>query len=706
VLVGVVSTAVVAIEPDLTAHLSWFAPAVDVATFVILSVVSVIGATDTWVRGDRRALPMSAGALVVGILWLADVPVSNDPQVSSALFALAQTGTPVILLVAFVMSTGGRLRHPSRAIGLVLSGAVAGGAALVIVTVRLAPLLPALSHAGRYSPFGQTAIAAGLLPLALALGLIAVGVRRGDRGGDPMIGTWVLLLFSSAATLDLHRVSAAGWMVVAGLRCGAFVLVTFGEMRLFAISARGERHRAEDLELLYEATSRIGSSLEPVAVARALVEIVEAVVAAPTGVRAHARVLQVDGSVVSVLARDGDVGGETGEVADSLSVADHAALRSAISTGEPAVQVVPIPGLVVPIVSGSNVSGAIEITSPAPGPSWQSAEIVTLIQGFAGLAALALANAEIFDDLQAAEAYNRAVLMAINDAFISITLDGIVVGWNEHATGLLGWRRTDVLGRDIIDALIPADRRADSRRWLSSVARGNEIINLRDPAEYLVLHANGATVPVEINIWRVDSGSSSRLCILVRDISARKAAEERLTRKATHDPLTELPNRELLLELLSEDIAAAGGGCEHIGVIFIDLDRFKTVNDTHGHDAGDRLLAAVATRLRRGVRPHDVVGRLSGDEFLVVCRNLSAANEVESVAERLRQVLAAPIGLDDTEVVVSASMGTAVGRRGSMTAKELIRLADQAMYRDKHSDRRECRLDADPSRLFSGLRVG
>jgi diguanylate cyclase (GGDEF)-like protein len=172
------------------------------------------------------------------------------------------------------------------------------------------------------------------------------------------------------------------------------------------------------------------------------------------------------------------------------------------------------------------------------------------------------------------------------------------------------------------------------------------------------------------------------------EIARNAELQEELEHRATHDALTDLPNRTLLMDRLEHAIQRAIRERVMIAVLFMDLDGFKDVNDAFGHEAGDRLLAQAAGRLRRCVRSADTVSRLGGDEFVVVLEVVEDAERVAEVADRIMESLGAPFGLGRVETSVSASIGVAFLERvdvfdGMVEAEELVREADRAMYRAK-----------------------
>lgn len=204
---------------------------------------------------------------------------------------------------------------------------------------------------------------------------------------------------------------------------------------------------------------------------------------------------------------------------------------------------------------------------------------------------------------------------------------------------------------------------------------------VRPDGEERVIHARAEIVPGR-------DGKPARIVGTLHDITERKRLEEQLVHRAFHDPLTDLPNRALFLRRLDEEIAHAPDGHPPIAVLFLDLDRFKLINDTLGHEAGDQLLIAVAERLRSSVRPADTVARLGGDEFTILLEDIVEDEAAAQVARRIIDSMTAPVVLlGSKEIVISTSIGivrpTPEHRRGA----EVLRDADTALYRAKEGGR-------------------
>ncbi|VTU46167.1 Cyclic di-GMP phosphodiesterase Gmr (plasmid) [Variovorax sp. SRS16] len=227
----------------------------------------------------------------------------------------------------------------------------------------------------------------------------------------------------------------------------------------------------------------------------------------------------------------------------------------------------------------------------------------------------------------------------------------------------------------------------DRDRYVQLIDRAVEGLEEFD-AEYRIALPSGAVRWVHALAKPVTSrGRSPLLRGTVMDITERKAAEDRIRQLAHFDALTGLPNRNLFMQLLQHALAKTLRQGTPLALLFVDLDGFKTVNDTLGHDAGDLLLAAFAQRLRRCLRLSDVTARLGGDEFVVLIDDFDGKAEVGAVAERVMVAASTPYQIRERSCNASASIGIAIFPEAGRDIEALLRNADQAMYRAKHDGR-------------------
>lgn len=247
---------------------------------------------------------------------------------------------------------------------------------------------------------------------------------------------------------------------------------------------------------------------------------------------------------------------------------------------------------------------------------------------------------------------------------------------------LLGLAPGALEGRALLDALHIADANEPLVSALSRLTSGAEESNR---VESNLTHADGHTVYCEwFNSALTDaSGRVTSIMALVQDVSARVEAAQQLLHIATHDTLTGLANRRMLTERLSHALARAERTGEAVAVLFIDLDGFKSVNDKHGHGAGDEVLRDVASRLRRIARATDFVARLGGDEFVILLDTDVHPGSPSMLAERVFDALSAPCRFTGGEAPIGASIGVAMHPPLSNLAADLIRRADAAMYEAK-----------------------
>jgi diguanylate cyclase (GGDEF)-like protein/PAS domain S-box-containing protein len=210
---------------------------------------------------------------------------------------------------------------------------------------------------------------------------------------------------------------------------------------------------------------------------------------------------------------------------------------------------------------------------------------------------------------------------------------------------------------------------------------------------------SGRFLHVEISGYRVDVGRRGLYALSMRDITVRRRVEAQLLEKqqhldhlAHHDQLTGLPNRLFLAAHLPGAIAEAQRSGSMLAVLFLDLDRFKHINDSRGHETGDRLLKAVAQRIRSTTRTGDIVVRMGGDEFIVVLKTVAGQEQINEAAGRITEALAAPVLIDGRPLVTTASIGVSLFPRDGTTMGELLRQSDTAMYQAKDRGRNNFQL--------------
>ncbi|HEX7325554.1 MAG TPA: EAL domain-containing protein [Rhodanobacteraceae bacterium] len=278
----------------------------------------------------------------------------------------------------------------------------------------------------------------------------------------------------------------------------------------------------------------------------------------------------------------------------------------------------------------------------------------------------------------------RQILDAVNNAFIAIDTSGKVTEWNRAAERIFGWPREAAMHRPVSELIIPERlRRAHEqgiRRYLTT--RVPHFIGTT--RELPALHRDGHEFPIEITYWTYGRGDQETFYTFARDITARKRREADLERRAHFDPLTGLPNRKRLMDVLHELLAEAERIDRGLAVLFVDLDNLKQINDNLGHAAGDDVLVALAKGLRRAVRPMDTVARLGGDEFVIVCPDVKTHADARLIAERIRGALRVPVRIAKDSVYLSVSTGIVLAEQGN-DEETLLSAADTAMYEAKRS---------------------
>lgn len=263
-----------------------------------------------------------------------------------------------------------------------------------------------------------------------------------------------------------------------------------------------------------------------------------------------------------------------------------------------------------------------------------------------------------------------------------VTSNGRWLRVNHSFCEILGYTKEELFARDFREIIHPEDL-APALADVSELLKGN-VPRLQREKRYI--HKDGHVVRVlwSLSKAQVEASKSAYLIFQIQDITDRKQAEERLLHDAFHDALTGLPNRALFIDHLKLTIAQSKRNkSRQFAVLFLDLDRFKVVNDSLGHIIGDQLLVGIARRLELCLREGDTVARVGGDEFTILLDDLVEENEAEFIAERIQQEVGTPFFLGGREVFTTVSIGIAPSARGYDQPDEMLRDADTAMYRAK-----------------------
>jgi len=284
----------------------------------------------------------------------------------------------------------------------------------------------------------------------------------------------------------------------------------------------------------------------------------------------------------------------------------------------------------------------------------------------------------------------RAVIDGAFDAIVTIDSAGLLVEFNPAAERIFGYKKEDVLGKSMSELIIPARYRAahhagHQQYKLSGVTH---IFNQR--IELVGMRADGSEFPIELTLTALKDANLSLVTGFVRDISEQKRARQEIENFAYYDVLTSLPNRRLLADRYQHAMSIAQRAKTYCALLFIDLDKFKVLNDTKGHDVGDQLLIEVAHRIQHTVRSGDTVARLSGDEFVVILESLDqnasiAYQQVSEIAQKLLAELNKSYYLSLFEFSTSASIGVTLFNDNALTFEDHLRHADTAMYLSKDS---------------------
>jgi diguanylate cyclase (GGDEF)-like protein/PAS domain S-box-containing protein len=260
-----------------------------------------------------------------------------------------------------------------------------------------------------------------------------------------------------------------------------------------------------------------------------------------------------------------------------------------------------------------------------------------------------------------------------------------VIQWISPAVvDALGWRPDQLVGSRAIDLMHPEDAPAAYTAREQFLA--GQLLDASDALRYRTHDGDYRFMSVRARPLRDASGAVVGGIVGLRDVTTERVATDELAYRAFHDPLTGLHNRAWVLDMLDADLRGAERRSLRLGVLFIDLDNFKVVNDSLGHVAGDGVLATIAQRIVTVLRPDDRVGRFGGDEFVVVVPDITDTYELEAIAQRLSDAISTELTVERHRIVPTASIGIAVSNPMS-TSESLLRDTDSALFRAKAAGR-------------------
>jgi diguanylate cyclase (GGDEF)-like protein/PAS domain S-box-containing protein len=337
-------------------------------------------------------------------------------------------------------------------------------------------------------------------------------------------------------------------------------------------------------------------------------------------------------------------------------------------------------GLGIPVMAGDEFIAAIEFFVREP--RREDEHLTDVVSSAAIQLGSVIRRKRAEQALRRSENELRAIIDAEPECVKVMRVDGILVQMNAAGLAMIEASGPEqVIGKSIMHLLLPEYRQA-YRDFIGSVLRGSkgmmefEITGLKGAHRWMETHA----VPLP-----GDQGGQPLVLSITRDITERKQTERRLRQLAHFDSLTDLPNRVQFIERLEQAMADADRNERLLGVVFLDLDRFKYINDSLGHEKGDILLREVAIRLSGVVRRGDTVARLSGDEFALVLADMGHVDDAIHVAQKILDVFHQPFRVAGHDLFVTASLGITLYPFDDRGAHDLLRNADVAMYRAKES---------------------
>ncbi len=295
--------------------------------------------------------------------------------------------------------------------------------------------------------------------------------------------------------------------------------------------------------------------------------------------------------------------------------------------------------------------------------------------------------AEAIKNREALDTRFQAITVSANDAIIMLDKVGRIVFWNEAAIQMFGYLLSEVSGQFYYNIIIPPRYIEAQKKEFEHFLITGEGPGSGKNFEMTAITKNGTEFPVEVSISTVTIDDKWEGIAVMRDITERKKSNAIIQHQANYDALTDLPNRILFYERLKLSVSNADRLQSWVSLLSMDLDGFKSVNDTYGHEVGDEVLKEVSHRLLQCIRQTDTATRLGGDEFAIILTNIHNKTEISLVAQNIIDQLSQPYNIGSITVMVTASIGITIYPVDAADQKELLTKADHAMYMAKKSGR-------------------
>ena len=339
----------------------------------------------------------------------------------------------------------------------------------------------------------------------------------------------------------------------------------------------------------------------------------------------------------------------------------------------------------LPIKAGNRVVGVLCVITHSP--YTPDEELLDILRAVTQPIGLAIEHKRSEEDLQSSENRFRGIASTALDALILIDNDGMVSFWNDAATKIFGYTAEEMTGKYLHSFVVPDRYKADFEKGFEKFRTTGKGPFIGKTYEVEAIRKGGAEFSVELSLSALKLKGKWNAIGIVRDITERKRLEEEIRHMAHHDPLTDLPNGRLFREILAVELAQANRNEKKLAILFLDLDRFKEINDTLGHDVGDELLKQVGARLRSNVRRSDTLARIGGDEFNMILADVARAEDVADIASKIVQSFSRPFTLDSHEFLITTSIGISIYPDDGDDIDTLLRYADIAMYYAKEYGR-------------------